>query len=131
MTDEKRMIGDWEVLQGIHVGDKEVLLAYDPNNEETAYAVFYCEQMHGLGLESTTEGVGSNDYLEMMSEFLHRVQGQVDRVRDERESSKEPQDVLGREHCLPLDCAEADLGSATSSARWAGLKAVPTSNWRP
>jgi len=71
--------------------------------------VFYCEQLHGLGLESTSEGLGSNDYLEMMEELLHRVQGQVDKVRADREQSNEPQEVLGKEHCLPSDGTESDL----------------------
>jgi hypothetical protein len=108
MADEKRMIGDWEVLQGIHIGDKEVLLMHDPNNAEATYAVCYRQTALGF-LESTTEGVGSNDYLEMMEEFLHRVQGQIDGVRAGREQSNVPQEVLGKEHCLPSDGEEPDL----------------------
>jgi hypothetical protein len=108
MTDEKRMIGDWEVLQGIHIGDREVALMHDPDNAEAAFAVCYYQTALGI-MESTTEGVGSNDYLEMMEEFLHRVQGQIDKVRADREQSNEPQDVLGREHCLPPGREEPDL----------------------
>ena len=108
MTDEKRMIGDWEVLQGIHIGDKEVLLLYDPNNTEAQYAACYGEQK--LMLESA-EGVGGNDYLEMMEEFLHRVQGQIDLVRTEREKTSEPQEVLGKECCLPSYGPDSDLGN--------------------
>ena len=99
MADEKRMIGDWEVLQGIHIGDREVVLLHDPNNAEAAYAVCYHQTALGF-LESATEGVGSNDYLEMMEEFLHRVQGQIDKVRVDRERTGEPQEMLERKHCL-------------------------------
>jgi hypothetical protein len=82
MTDEKRMIGVWEVLQGIHIGDKEVVLLHDPHNAETPYAVCYNQRDNSMGIEYTAEAVGSDDYLEMMEEFLQRVQGQVGQVRD-------------------------------------------------
>jgi len=108
MTDEKRMIGDWEVLQGIHIGDKEVVLLYDPNSAEATYAVCYRQTALGF-LESATEGVGSDDYLEMMEEFLHRVQGQIDKVRADRERASEPQEGLGKEHCLPSFSAAENL----------------------
>jgi len=104
--DEKRMIGDWEVLQGIRLGDKEVLLLHDPKNAEAQYAACYGEQKMML---QSAEGVGSNDYLEMMEEFLSRVQGQIDQVRAEREKTSEPQEVLGKEHCLPLYGHDSDL----------------------
>jgi len=35
--EDKRNIGGWEVLQGIHVGDKEVLLLLDPESAEAPY----------------------------------------------------------------------------------------------
>ena len=109
MNDEKRTIGDWEVLQGIHVGDKEVVLLHDPRNVETPYAVCYNQRDNSMGIEYTAEGVGSTNYLEMMEEFLHRVQGQVDQVRADRERTNEPQEVFGEEHCLPSDGEEPDL----------------------
>ena len=109
MTDEKRMIGDWEVLQGIHVGDKEVVLLRCPYNDETPYSVFYNQRDNSMGIEYTSEGVGSDDYLEMMEEFLHRVQGQIDQVRADRERTNEPQEVFEEEHCLSPDGEEHDL----------------------
>jgi len=109
MPDEKRMVGDWEVLQGIHVGDKEVVLLHDPHNAETPYAVCYNQRNNSMGIEYTAEGVGSNDYLEMMEVFLHRVQGQVVQVRTDRERTNEPQEVFGKEHCLPSNGEEPDL----------------------
>jgi hypothetical protein len=45
----------------------------------------------------------------MMGVFLDRVQGQVEQVKAELERTKEPQEVLGMEHCLALDCSEGDL----------------------
>ena len=107
--EDKRNIGGWEVLQGIHVGDKEVLLLLDPSSAEAPYVVCYNNKIPGLGVDHPTEGMGSGDYLEMMGEFLTRVQGQVDQVRADRERSGEPQEVFGAAQCLPSDGAEQDL----------------------
>ena len=109
MSDEKRMIGDWEVLQGIHVGDKEVLLLFDPKSAEAPYAVCYNQRLPDLGIDHLSEAVGSDDYLEMTDEFLLRVQGQIEQVRTARERSGEPQEVLGTEHCLPSDGTGVEL----------------------
>jgi len=109
MSDEKRTIGAWEVMQGIHIGDKEVLLLFDPKSAEAPYAVCYCQRIPDLGLELPSEAIGSADYLEMTDEFLLRVQGQIAQVRAERERSGEPQEVFGREHCLPSDGTSMEL----------------------
>jgi len=105
--EDKRKIGNWEVLQAIHIGDKEVVLLHDPDNAEAAYAA--CYRQTALGILESAEGVGSNDYLEMAEEFLRRVQGQVDQVRADRERSGEPREVFGAAQCLPSDGKEQDL----------------------
>jgi len=118
MTDERRLIGDWEVLQGIHVGDKEVVLLHDPRNAETPYAVSYNKRDNSMGIEYTAEAVGSGDYLEMMEEFLHRVQGQVDKVRADRERTNEPQEVFGEEAlCQPHHQSRTNPGGQRSHWR--------------
>jgi len=99
--DEKRMIGDWEVLQSIHIGDREVFLLHDPKNTEAPYAVCYGNTVPGLGIFHSEEGIGSTDYLEMAELFVQRVQGQIAQVRADRERLGEPQEVFGKEHCLP------------------------------
>jgi len=109
MADEERKFGDMEVTHAIHVGDREVLLLIDPNSEECPYLVCYNKRIPGLGLDNPTEIVGGADYLEAMDEFLRRVQGQVDQVRTESILYGEPQEVLGKEHCLPSDGMEPDL----------------------
>jgi hypothetical protein len=63
--------------------------------------VCYNQKILGIGLDYPTEAVGSTDYLEMMEEFLHRAQGQIDQVRSNRERCNEPQEVFGAAQCLP------------------------------
>jgi len=99
MKDERFVTG-LEVQFEMHVGDKEVLLLLDPHSNEMPYLVGYCT-VNGLGMEQLTELVGGNDYLEAVEEFMTRVQGQVDQVRSDRALSDEPQEVFGKEYCLP------------------------------
>lgn len=42
MSEEKRMLGNYEVTQSIYVGDKEVVLAVD-KKEQYPYLVCYCD----------------------------------------------------------------------------------------
>jgi hypothetical protein len=53
----------------------------------------------------------------MAEEFLHRAQGQIDQVRAECDRSGEPQEVFGKEHCLPSDGTEADLHGCVAVMR--------------
>ncbi|MCL2530717.1 MAG: hypothetical protein FWE40_00975 [Oscillospiraceae bacterium] len=99
MEHESRMFGELEVVHAIHIGDKEVLFLLDKQNTERPYIVSYNQLM--FGLDYPTETVGSADYLEMMEEFLQRVQGQIDQVREDRARSCEPQEVFTQAQCLP------------------------------
>ena len=102
MSEEKRMLGNYEVTQSIYVGDKEVVLAVD-KKEQYPFLVCYCDYHNPLSAAWATEGVASDDYLEAMEIFTERVQSQIDRTR--AELSKFPFDkaVFTKEHCIPDD----------------------------
>lgn len=102
MSEEKRMLGNYEVTQSIYVGDKEVVLAVD-KKEQYPFLVCYCDYHNPLSAAWATEGVVSDDYLEAMEIFTERVQSQIDRTR--AELSKFPFDkaVFTKEHCIPDD----------------------------
>jgi len=109
MTDEKRMIGGFEVQFAMHVGPREVVFLLDPASADTPYMVGYCDIMPGLGIEQLFEVLGSDDYLEMMDEFLYRAQIQVDLARTEKDKVPGPQEVFGAAQCLPSDGTEQDF----------------------
>ena len=102
MSEEKRMLGNYEVTQSIYVGDKEGVLAVD-KKEQYPFLVCYCDYHNPLSAAWATEGVASDDYLEAMEIFTERVQSQIDRIR--AELSKFPFDkaVFTKEHCIPDD----------------------------
>ena len=66
MSEEKRMLGNYEVTQSIYVGDKEVVLAVD-KKEQYPFLVCYCDYHNPLSAAWATEGVASDDYLEAMT----------------------------------------------------------------
>lgn len=90
MDEEKRMVESYEVKHAIHVGDKEVLFCVDKKKPDNPYMVCNCTQDNPFGVEQFFEAAGSDDYLEMMTEFTDRVQAQLEAVKAEREKITVP-----------------------------------------
>ncbi len=103
MNDEKRMVGAYEVKHAIHIGDKEVLFCQNGNNAETPYMVCFCSWDNPLNMDQFFDAVGSDDYIEIMTEFVSRVQAQLAQVTTERESVTVPTACFTVEQCVPLD----------------------------
>ena len=41
---EKRMAGEYEIVQAISVGSEEIVLGYAPHNESLPYMTAFCAQ---------------------------------------------------------------------------------------
>lgn len=102
MDEEKRMVDSYEVLHAIHIGDKEVLFGEDVESVDTRYMVCFCGRDNPLGAEEFTEAQGSNDFLEMMTEFSDRVRSQLEAVKAERERIMVPLEPFTRGQCTPI-----------------------------
>lgn len=83
MSDEKRMIENFEVMQVIRLGSREFILAEDKNSTQP-YMTCECKWDNALGLEEYYNGVVSNDYLEIMTEFLGRATEKAKEITEER-----------------------------------------------
>lgn len=103
MDEEKRMVDSYEVKHVIHVGDKEVLFCVDQKKSDNPYMVCNCTRDNPFGVEQFFEAVGSDDYLEMMTEFTDRVQAQLEAVKAEREKITVPLKPFTLEQCIPND----------------------------
>lgn len=64
-NEEKRMLGDYEVKQSIHIGKKEVVFGIN-EADKYPFMVCYCTYDNPLSAAWPTEGVGTDDYLEAM-----------------------------------------------------------------
>ena len=76
MSEEKRKLGDYEIIQSIYIGDKEVVFGVD-KKDPYPFMVCCCDYHNPLSAAWPTEGVASDDYLEAMQIFVDRVQSQM------------------------------------------------------
>lgn len=82
MNEEKRMLGNYEVVNSIYIGDKEVVFGVD-KSDKYPFLVSYCDYHNPFGVPWTTESVGCDDYLEAMGIFIQRVQSQIEQTKSE------------------------------------------------
>lgn len=109
MSEEKRMIGSYEVTQSIHIGRKEVVFGVD-EKEEYPFLVCYCTYDNPLSAEWVTDAVGSDDYLEAMQVFLDRVQAQVELSRAVLAKYPFDKTVFTVKDCIPDDRNSSIVG---------------------
>ncbi len=107
MTEEKRMVGTYEVIHAIHVGDREILFAVDEGKTDCPYMVCNCNWDNPLGIDQFFDPAGSDDYLEMMTKFTDRVQPQLEAVKAKRDKIIVPLLPFTPEHCTPNNYGES------------------------
>lgn len=102
MSEEKRKLGDYEIIQSIYIGDKEVVFGVE-KKDPYPFMVCCCDYHNPLSAAWPTEGVASDDYLEAMQIFVDRVQSQIDRTKAELAKFPFDKTVFTKEHCIPDD----------------------------
>ena len=100
MREEKRMLGNYEVVNSIYIGDKEVVFGVD-KSDKYPFLVSYCDCHNPLGVPWATESVGCDDYLEAMELFIQRVQSQIEQTKSELSKFAFDNTVFTKEHCIP------------------------------
>lgn len=109
MSEEKRMIGSYEVKQSIHIGKKEVVFGVN-GKEEYPFLVCCCTYNNPLSTAWATDAVGSDDYLEAMQIFVERVQEQIGAVRAEQEQFPFDMKPFTIDDCIPDDRSGSLVG---------------------
>ena len=96
---EKRMAGNYEVTQGIQIGDREVVFGVD----ETAEMPYLCAFYSSNGIfESYQECMVGDDYAEIMELFADRVKAQCVKVHGEQEKVTVPREKITVDKCIPM-----------------------------
>lgn len=111
MDQEKRMAGDYIIIASLRVGDREVIIGEDPNAAKGEK--FMC----GLGQRTDLfvlyeDCMVSDDYLEIAELFGKRINGQVEKTRDEFAQHAQPgfdDAPLAKEDCDPISYADSIL----------------------
>ena len=79
---ENRMAGDYEIIQGLHIGDREIVLGENPRDETgMKYMCAFCRQ-NALFAEYS-EVMASDDFPEIAELFGRRVAEQAQKTRIE------------------------------------------------
>ena len=79
---EKRMAGDYEVIQAVHIGDREVVLGENPQDETgMKYMCAFCRQ-NALFAEYS-EVMASDDFPEIVELFGQRIAEQAQKTHIE------------------------------------------------
>ena len=79
---EKRMAGDYEIIQAVHIGDREVVLGENPQDETgMKYMCAFCRQ-NALFAEYS-EVMASDDFPEIVELFGQRIAEQAQKTHIE------------------------------------------------
>ena len=95
---ELEKVGNYEIIQSIRLGGRVMLLGYNPQDKEATYMTCY-QHFNLMGEKTYPLAVASENYLEIMQEFLKRVQEQQQEAVAFREKRNVPIEMLGEEHC--------------------------------
>ena len=84
MINEKRMIGDYEVLTSIMIGESEVALCQNPNAPKDE--VFLCGYIENNGVfERLNDCMVSNSYADIVTVFGERIAEKAEELQKELE----------------------------------------------
>lgn len=87
MNDEKHMAGDYEIIQAVHIGDREIVIGQNEADENgLPYMVGYYESNAILG--RYYDVIGSDDFLEIMELYGQRIMEQSQKTRAELSTPK-------------------------------------------
>jgi len=101
MKEETRMAGKYQIIQAIHIGDKEVVFGEDKTNKEYPYICGYAT--FNMISQQYSDVQASADYLDIMKIFCNRVSDQIELVKSEKEKITVPLECITAEQCYPND----------------------------
>ena len=109
MQNEKRIIENFEIIHALQIGAREVVVGVSPEQE---FMCCFCTQ-DGMR-EYYAEAMASDDYLEIMELYADRLKGQVAALQAQRKTLHIPLELLGREHCFPLNDSDDITGKVVA-----------------
>ena len=107
--DEKRMVGDYTVLNSMYIGHKEILLCENTKAEKgERYLCCYAERV--LFYERYPEAVASDDFAEIVKIYGERMTQAADEIMREAEiviSEIGMDDEITEKDCKPISADDA------------------------
>lgn len=104
MSEEKRMAGDYEIIQSVLIGDREIVVGENPADADgLPYLVAYYESNAIIG--RYYDAVGSDDFPEIMEIYGQRIMEQAQKTRAELSTPKMQgidNSLITAEGCTPI-----------------------------
>ena len=110
MNEEKRMAQNYEIIQAVRIGGREVVLGRDESSDEPYLCAFYSE--NSLFYEYSDCMVGS--YAEILKLFGERIQAQAEAVMEEQKRVSVPLEPLTETDCYPNDYSQSIDGKVVA-----------------
>lgn len=113
MEEEKRMAGDYTIIQAIHIGDKEIVICENMQAKDGhCYMVadYTCNEL----FERYENCMISNSYIEVAELFTQRLTQQVEQVKAKQDEMKIPFEVITADMCYPNDYGESIEGKVVA-----------------
>lgn len=102
MENEKRMIDTYEVLNSLEIGQKEVFIAENLNAAEGEKYMVGFAPAEGIR-KVYSECAVSDDYIEIVKEFVARIENEADLFREKMERLALSDRVITADECYPLN----------------------------
>ncbi len=96
--ENKEMFGDYTVIQSLQIGNRSLLICYNPDGKDGEYLC--CFKEHSPAGTQYTKPVFHDDYLEVATVFSERLHEHLREVSQTRTARNLPRELLGNEHCL-------------------------------
>lgn len=98
MDDEKRIVGGYEVINSVHIGDREIVLGENMNDKDGLHYMVsnvYRTEFY----ESYRDAYICEDFVKIAAIFADRVKEQVESVREELAKENAPLQVITDDMC--------------------------------
>lgn len=104
MNDEVRKAGDYTIIHSLHIGDREVVLGEDTENQDgQKYMCAFCTS--NWLFARYDDALASDDYPEMVAIYGKRIAEQAEKTRIDLSTPKYqgiPNDPLTANDCTPV-----------------------------
>ena len=80
MNDKKRYIAGYEVINSIHIGDKEIVLGMNLNDQDAHYYMLTDCERNEL-FERYTNSIVSGSFIDLAEMFSDRLKEQIEKVK--------------------------------------------------
>ncbi|MCK9480020.1 MAG: hypothetical protein M0R40_11070 [Firmicutes bacterium] len=113
MDKEKRMVGDYTIIQAIHIGNKEIVIG-ENMQDKNGHCYIVADYTYNELFGRYDNCMISNSYIEIAELFVQRLAQQVEQVKSEQDKMKIPFEVIGSDMCYSNDYSESIEGKVVA-----------------